>query len=193
MKLGARLNIALCWLADRSVIGFLTCLVALPVLSAPAAFAAGAAAVREDALMAALPTFWRTFRHQFRPGLGAGAVLAGLLSSIVVATVWATEATDMVEQTAAMVVCLQASVASATVLVFSATVLDLQSPITVRNVLAVVLALPGVFALTVLLLVVTLVAAGVAPILALPLVGTIVQVIAGNKLKYRRQASQREA
>jgi hypothetical protein len=190
MNLGSRLNAMLCWLADRSVVGAMTCLAALPLLSAPAAFAAGAAAVREDSLTTALPAFWRTFRRHLRSGLGAGALVGGLIGSAVTAVAWATASMTIVEQATALVVCLQASVAAAVTLVFSATVLDMGAKVSVRNVLAVVLALPRVFALVLLLFGVGAVAVGIAPILALPWLGAVVQMVSGNKLRYRRRLSQ---
>ena len=69
MSLGLRLDAVLRWLADRAVIGLLVLLAAIPVLTAPAALAAGIAASRADGLGKAIPAFGHTYWRSLVGGL----------------------------------------------------------------------------------------------------------------------------
>jgi hypothetical protein len=67
-------------LGDLLVIGFVTIVASLPILTVVAALSAGAAAARQrDGLRAALRSFWATFRTLLRPGLPMSAAAATVL------------------------------------------------------------------------------------------------------------------
>jgi hypothetical protein len=83
--LAQRLNTALLWLADRSLLGLLICLGALPVITAPAALAAAAAASRCDNFGDSVRVFWLRYRAVAIRSLAPGSLGLVLLASVAVA------------------------------------------------------------------------------------------------------------
>ncbi|MDY0914559.1 hypothetical protein [Rathayibacter festucae] len=189
MTLGSQVNAALSWAADRSVIGTLTSIAALGVVTAPAAAAAGAEAGRQDSLSEAVPTFLRTFKRHLRVGTGPGAVAAVLLASAAVSLMWAASATADAERVLAYALGLQTLLAAIATSAAAASLLDAGAPPSARNILVLVAMCPGSFAALGCLVAVALAVASLAPVLALPVVGVMTGSIAEIRVKYQRRRS----
>jgi hypothetical protein len=194
MSIASRLNGLLLWTADRFVLGTLTCLLCLGVVTAPAALAAGAAANRGDSLRSTVPQLLREFRAHLRPGLKIGASAVILLASAVVSLLWITTARGPVESVVASAAGLQTSLAAIVTLGFGAAALDMGVTPSPRNILVLLVASPGAF-VCLTALAVTGVAFGtlVAPILIFPFMGVATQIIAGIGMRFHRRLQMAES
>lgn len=191
MKASSRLNVVLSWMADRFVIGTIVAALSCFVVSAPAAFAAGIGAGRETSLRAAVPQLFRAFLQHMSSGWKLGVVLLVLLTSSLVNVLWLMAPSEGLERVAAFGSGVLAFLASVATLAFGASLLDTGVRATAKNVLVLVSACPGAFALVLSLIIVGIPLCGVAPILVLPMVGTIVQVLAGVRVRYERRVLPR--
>ncbi|WP_144407246.1 hypothetical protein [Clavibacter michiganensis] len=178
------MNAALAWGTDRFVIGTLTGVSLVGVVTVPAALAAGAAATRRESLREAVPEFVRVFRRRFRASIGPGLIAAVLLASAVTSLIWATSATDGSERIFAYAICLEAALGAVTVAGLTAALLDMGDRPTARNVVILMTACPGSWLSVVSLFALAVAAAGLAPILALPVLGAIVSVISGVRVRF---------
>lgn len=191
MSAASRVNVALGWMADRFVIGAFTFVLSLGVVTAPAAFAAGAAAHRSPSLHASILELFGRFRSHLRRGLGAGSVMSVFAASAAVATLWVGSTANATEQVIASAIGLQAALASVATLVFSAAALDMGLTPSPRTVAVLIGACPGVF-LSSAALIFLGIALGtfVAPILLLPVTGFATGIIGGVRVSYERRVSR---
>jgi len=187
MSVGYRMNAALAWGADRFVIGSLMGITMIGVVTTPAALAAGAAATRQESLREAVPEYVRVLRRRFRASIGPGVIAAALLASAATSVVWATSGTAGSERIVAYALCLQAAVGAITVAGLSAALLDMDARPTARNIVILLTACPGSWLSIMGLSALAAVACGVAPILALPVLGIVGIVISGVRVRFERR------
>jgi len=187
MSIGARINQALGWTADRFVIGTLTSVASLGIVTVPAALAAGVAASRQASLQAAVPAFVRAFRKRLRSGLLPGVTSALFLLSALISSRWATAAPESSEMILAYALFVLSGVAAVTTSVIGAALLEMGAGPAPRNVVVLAFACPGPLAAVIALTALGVAAASIAPILLLPAVGLVTFVIAGIKVSYERR------
>jgi hypothetical protein len=193
VSVGSRMNAALAWGADRFVIGTMTGISMVGVVTAPAALAAGAAATRQESLREAVPEFVRVLRRCLRASIGPGVIAAVLLASAVTSLIWATSAAGGSERIIAYAICLEASLGALTVAGLTAALMDMGERPSARNVVILVTACPGSWLSLVSLFALAVAVAGLAPILALPVLGIIVSVISGVRVKFERRIQRAAA
>lgn len=193
MNSTSRLNLALSYLADRFVIGTLVVLLSSVVVTIPAALAAGISATRETTLRAAVPGMFRAFRRHLLGSVKLGLLAAVMLASSTVNALWLLSPIAGLERVVAYACVILTILASVATLALGAVLLDMGARISMRNVVMLLGACPGAFMLVVALLAIGLVVAGIAPLLALPVTGAVVQVLLGVRVRYERQTLPRTA
>jgi hypothetical protein len=191
MTLGTKLNSALTWLADRTLIGLLTLLAALPIVTAAAAMTAGAKASAESSLRAGLLMFWRTYwRFMVRsiiPSVIAVVLAASAFTSFIMIGPTVPAALRAGFYAAGMI----SGATSVLTISYTAVCHHMGVAVTPRNIGTLVLLTPGAALRFQLLAALTLVAASTVGVLALPIVGVAVAAVSRVQARYLRKQLSR--
>lgn len=187
MYAASKLNAALIWLADRSVIGFVTAIASLPIATASAALAAGAVAADESSLRAGLPAFWRSYRRFVKSSILASTVSVVLAASAVASFALVAPNVNGVTRAGFEGAGMVSAAAGILLVSYAAVCMHMGVKVTARNIGTLVLLTPGSALQLLLLAVLTVMGLLAFAVAAFPVVGVTVSTVSKVHSRYQRR------